>query len=239
MTTVESRKAYEQWHAGFDVDAEADAPWHRLVKAHLRLPTDLGGACLLEIGCGRGGFSCWLARQTVKPREIVAADFSETAVAKGAGYAADHGLSGIRWEVADIQALPFPDCSFDTVVSLETVEHVPDPRGAVAELARVLKPKGRLLLTTPNYLGPLGLYRGYLRLRGRRFTECGQPINHFTLLPRTRSWVRRAGLRIVATDAIGHYVPFPGRPPIRVAWLDYPRFLTKWFAHHSLVVAVK
>src|SRR5262249_27760351 len=82
----------------------------------------------------------------------------------------------------------------DTVISCETIEHVPDPSRAVAELAQVLKPGGRLFLTTPNYFGPFGLYRAYLRLRRRRFTEVGQPINQLTLLPRTLRWIRRAGL---------------------------------------------
>jgi SAM-dependent methyltransferase len=116
---------------------------------------------------------------------------------------------------------------------------VPSVRGALAELARVLKRGGRLFVTTPNYLGPLGLYRGYLRLRGRRFSECGQPINRFMVLPVTAALMRRAGLRVTAIDAVGHYLPFPGRPPIRLSWLDEPRVVTRWAGHHSMLVAEK
>jgi SAM-dependent methyltransferase len=125
---------------------------------------------------------------------------------------------------------------FDTVISCETVEHLADPQRALREIQRVLRPGGRLLLTTPNYLGPLGLYRGYLRVRGRRYTEGGQPICRLTSLPRTLLWVWRAGLRVIEVDAVGHYLPWPGQPPRELAGLDDLRPL-RWFALHSLVVA--
>ena len=77
-----------------------------------------------------------------------------------------------------------------------------------------------------------------MRLTGRRFTEEGQPINHFNMLPRTRGWVRRAGLRILESGGKGHYLPFPGRPPIELPWLDRVRPLG-WLALHSYVIAQK
>jgi 2-polyprenyl-3-methyl-5-hydroxy-6-metoxy-1,4-benzoquinol methylase len=129
---------------------------------------------------------------------------------------------------------------FDTVFSCETIEHVPDPKRAVHELARVLRPGGRLFLTTPNYVNLMGVYRGYLRLVGRRFQEAGQPINQLTLFPRTLAWVRSAGLKVVATDGIVHLVPFPGRIPIRLRKLDETlRPALRWVALHSMVVATK
>jgi 2-polyprenyl-3-methyl-5-hydroxy-6-metoxy-1,4-benzoquinol methylase len=236
--TTTTADAYDQWHSRYSVDAEADAPWHRLIKAHIS-QEDLAGKRVLEIGCGRGGFSCWLSQQPCAPRQIIAADFSSTAVHMGEQYAQAHGLRGITWEVGDIQAIAHPDSSFDTVISCETIEHVPDPRRAVAELGRVLKPGGRLFLTTPNYLGMMGLHRLYLRLCGRAFAEEGQPINNLVLLPLTRSWVRRTGLRVVRTTSIGHYLPFPGRPPIELPIFNHGGIFTRWFGLHSLTIAEK
>lgn len=231
--------AYDEWHDLHEVDAAADAPWHRLVKAHLDEERDLAGKTVLEIGCGRGGFACWLAGHSRPVAKLVAGDFSTTAVSKGRNYAVGQRLHQIAWQVADVQALPHGNGCFDTVISCETVEHVLRPQAAVQELGRVLKSGGRLFLTTPNYLGTMGLYRAYLRLRGRRYTEEGQPINHLTMLPRTLAWVRRAGLHVCAVDAVGHYLPFPGRPPIELPRLNQPRFLMRWLALHSLVVAEK
>lgn len=236
---LKSKAAYEAWHAQLAVDQDTNTPWHGLVKSHLSPARDLAEKRVLEIACGRGGFACWLANRPQPPAEVVASDLAATGVAKGRAFATERGINGITWQVADIQAIDHEDESFDTVISCETIEHVPAPRQAVYELSRVLKPGGRLFLTTPNYLGTLGMYRAYLRLRGRRFAEEGQPINNFTLFPLTRSWVSRAGLRVRSLDAVGHYLPFPGRRPIELRALNNPRTLMRWFGLHSLVVAEK
>lgn len=236
---VTSRTAYDAWHDQFAVDGDTDTPWHRLVKKHLEPARDLAGKKVLEIGCGRGGFACWLASRSYRPSAIVAADFAATAIQKGRAFAAQHRLSGIIWEISDIEAIAHPQASFDTVISCETIEHVADPRKAVRELARVLNPGGRLFLTTPNYLGALGLYRLYLKLCGRIYTEENQPINNVMLLPLTWAWVSQAGLRVAIIDAVGHYLPFPGRPPIEMSMFDNPRILMRWLGLHSLIVAQK
>lgn len=235
---VDSKTAYDEWHGLREVDTEADSPWHLLIRENLDPARDLEGRSVLEIGCGRGGFSCWLARQA-NLGEQLAVDYSTRAVEMGREHAVRVGLDRIQWEHGDIQAIARPDSSFDTVFSCETIEHVPNPPKAVRELARVLKPGGRLFLTTPSYLNLLGAYRAYLWACGRTFTEVGQPINQLTMLPRTLKWVLEAGLRIERVDAFGHYVPFPGRPPIRVRLLDRARPLTRWVGMHSLIVARK
>ena len=234
-----AKHAYDGWHERLSVDSCSDAPWHRLVKRHLHLSRDVNDKRILEIGCGRGGFAAWLASQAERPAQIVAADFSSAAVQKGRTHAERLGLSSIKWEIGDIQDISHSDDSFDTVISCETIEHVRHPAKAVRELARVLKPGGRLFLTAPNYLGTLGLYRLYCRVRGRPYTEEGQPINRLTLLPITRSLVTRSGLKIETIDAVGHYLPFPGRPPVELPMCNNPRIIMRWLALHSMVVAEK
>jgi ubiquinone/menaquinone biosynthesis C-methylase UbiE len=236
---VTNRKAYEEWHSRYEIDGGVDTPWHKMVVKHLEPKRDLVGKRILEIGCGRGGFACWLAKQAERPKHIVAADFATTAVQKGRTFAEEHKISGISWEVADVQNIAHKDASFDTVISCETIEHVPSPKRALSEVARVLRPGGRLLLSTPNYLGPLGLYRVYLRMLGRRFTEEGQPINNFLVLPLTRSWVAQTGLKTQTVSATGHYWLLPGRPPVDIPSLNHPEKIMRWVAHHSLIVAEK
>lgn len=64
-------------------------------------------------------------------------------------------LHGSRIARADVaapgQPLPYPDNTFDLIVSMDVIEHVPDPKPWVREALRVLRPSGVLFLTTPNY----------------------------------------------------------------------------------------
>jgi SAM-dependent methyltransferase len=54
--------------------------------------------------------------------------------------------------LASAAQLPFEDASFDAVLCLETIEHLPDPAGAAREMMRVLKPGGQVMITTPARL---------------------------------------------------------------------------------------
>lgn len=241
MSTDEhgARGVYEVWHRQLGVDAETNTPWHQMLKVSLGRAADLAAQRVLEIGCGRGGLALWLASQQPAPALVVATDFACSAVGQGRAAAIDRGVAGLSWVTGDIEKLPYPDDTFDVAISCETIEHVPDPQRALRELARVLRPGGQLCLTAPNYLGTLGLYRLYLRVRGRRFTEEGQPINHCLVLPRTCAWVRRAGFKILAIKTSGYYLLLPRRSPIDLPRLGRPRWLMRWFGQHSLIIGVK
>ncbi len=234
------RAAYDAWHAALAIDAEARAPWHRMVRARLDPERDVSGRTVLEVGCGRGDFACWLAVQAARPRRIVALDLSGVAVRQGAAYSSRHALRGVGFAEGDIQRLPHADRTFDTVFSFETIEHVERPRLALSELSRVLKRRGRLFLTTPNYFNVWGVYRIYLRLHGRRLSEAGQPINQPLLLPRTRGWVRSAGLDVVHVESTGHFFPTcPGRAARELSALERVPFVSRWMGQESLIVAEK
>jgi 2-polyprenyl-3-methyl-5-hydroxy-6-metoxy-1,4-benzoquinol methylase len=235
----QSRAAYEAWHEAVHAeDATADRPWHELARLSLR-PIDVEGRHLLEIGCGRGELACQLAQSARPPRRLVAADFAHAAVRLGAARGRHRDLTMVSWLVADVQRIGLPAGTFDTVISCETIEHLIDPVGALRELHRLLRPGGRVVLTTPNYMGAFGLYRAYLRLRGRRYTEGGQPICRLTSLPRTWWWLRRAGFRILAVHTAGHYALFPGRIPWEPAWLKALAPILWPFGLHSAFVAEK
>lgn len=238
-TADASLAAYEDWHRQLGIELECNTPWHQLVKAGLPLVGGVANKRLLEIGCGRGGFSNWLAMCQPPPREVVAADFSPTAVELGAQAERAAGRSGVVWEVQDIQNIRHADGRFDLVLSCETIEHVPDPFRAVSELARVLKPGGWLLLTHPNYLSTMGLYRAYCILRGRGFSEEGQPINQPLRVTQVRRWLRQTGLNPRLAAGRGHYWFWPGHSPADLPVIARLGVLTRWFGAHPLWLAQK
>jgi ubiquinone/menaquinone biosynthesis C-methylase UbiE len=63
---------------------------------------------------------------------------------------AAYPAASARFSVASATALPFRDSSFRSIVSLETIEHIQDDRGYLAEVTRVLAPDGICVISTPN-----------------------------------------------------------------------------------------
>ncbi|HEX6762697.1 MAG TPA: class I SAM-dependent methyltransferase [Gaiellaceae bacterium] len=94
---------------------------------------------VLEVGCGWGELAAWIARET--GADVAAVDLSPRMVE----LARERGVGA---SVADVQNLPFEDASFEVAVAAWMLYHVPDRERAVAELARVLRPRGRLVAAT-------------------------------------------------------------------------------------------
>jgi 2-polyprenyl-6-hydroxyphenyl methylase/3-demethylubiquinone-9 3-methyltransferase len=102
------------------------------------------GASVLDAGCGHGEFAAFLLNLGFA---VTGVDISATAIAK-----AKHRCPGMRFEVASLEvALPFADEEFAAVWCSELLEHLFDVHRALAELNRVLQPRGKLVLTTPYH----------------------------------------------------------------------------------------
>jgi len=99
---------------------------------------------VLEIGCGTGFFLLNLAQAGVVG-EAHCTDIATGMVAVCVENGARLGIP-VHGRVADAEALPFPDDSFDLVVGHAIVHHLPDVAGALAEARRVLRPGGRLVI---------------------------------------------------------------------------------------------
>ncbi|RKT57191.1 class I SAM-dependent methyltransferase [Saccharothrix australiensis] len=116
--------------------------FRRHEAAYLDLVRHCAGAVVLEAGCGEGYGAALIARHAAR---VVALDYDEPTAAHAAR--AYPGLDVVRGNLA---ALPLRDASVDVVANLQVLEHLWDQEGFLAECARVLRPGGRLLLTTPN-----------------------------------------------------------------------------------------
>ncbi len=107
------------------------------------------GLRLLDVACGSGGPSLRLAKLT--GCDVVGIDIHEQATANANALARREGLAGrATFDRLDAsQSLPWPPASFDAVMCIDAVNHLPDRRSVLAEWARFLKPGGRLLFKDP------------------------------------------------------------------------------------------
>lgn len=102
------------------------------------------GKKVLDVASGTGYGSQLIAQYA----DVVdGLDYSEQAVK----YAQEHfPAKNLTYAQGDAQAMPYDDKSFDVVVSLETIEHLPQPEKFVSEVKRILKPDGVFVVSTPN-----------------------------------------------------------------------------------------
>jgi SAM-dependent methyltransferase len=115
--------------------------WHRYHFA----ATIVAGRDVLDIACGEGYGSALLARHGAR---VTGGDISPEAIAHArAAYGA---LANLEFREADCTSLPFPAQSFDAVVSFETIEHIAGQETFLAEIRRVLRPGGLVILSCPN-----------------------------------------------------------------------------------------
>jgi SAM-dependent methyltransferase len=78
---------------------------------------------------------------------VIGVDLDPEAISEARSRFGEYAVALVE---ADLRKLPFEDESFDAVVSFETIEHVEEPEGALAELRRVLRPDGVLVISSPN-----------------------------------------------------------------------------------------
>jgi len=129
----------------YDPALHRDEPFEAAHMTRYRWASDLvSGRRVLDAGCGVGYGTRLLAEAGAS--EAVGVDLSDDALDR----ARSGGGAGTRFVVGDLLDLPFEDEAFDVVVSFEAIEHVAEPEQVLAELARVLRPDGLLIVSTPN-----------------------------------------------------------------------------------------
>jgi len=138
----------EQWYLGLPLAHALD-----------RIPAPF----VLDVGTGTGRLPRALLFQPRFHGHVVGLDLSRRMLAYAAHYTRPYAdRVTLIWQ--DARFLPFPDNTFDAVTSLEMLEFTPDPRGVLAEMVRVLRPGGILLVT--NRVG-----REATLLPGRAFSR--------------------------------------------------------------------
>jgi 2-polyprenyl-3-methyl-5-hydroxy-6-metoxy-1,4-benzoquinol methylase len=133
---------------------------HGLVRGLLK-PIGRNGGRLLDVGCASGYYSVEFARCGGRATGV---DISEASVTLTRRRAANAGVSSsTNFVVGDMRQLSLDENGFDAVLMSEVIEHVREQREALAKAVRLLRPRGRLILTTPNALDALPWWKRFRR----------------------------------------------------------------------------
>lgn len=114
------------------------------------------GGIVLDVGCGPASVTASLAGAAGPGGLALGVDFSEAMLARAVQAASGPQTGFLR---ADAQRLPLRDETVDAVVSMAMLQLIPDPARALAEMARVLRPGGRLAVLVPTAGRAAGLWR--------------------------------------------------------------------------------
>ncbi|RJQ19455.1 MAG: class I SAM-dependent methyltransferase [Nitrospiraceae bacterium] len=107
---------------------------------------------LLDVGCGTGLYWPVLVKYC---DSIVGIDFSKAMISEAQSLIEKKGLGNVEARVQNGEALDFPPESFDAILCMDVLHHIPDIKSAVADFCRVLKPGGRVFAVEPNTFNPL------------------------------------------------------------------------------------
>lgn len=192
-------KAYEAWRArSLGTLTEAIE-----LRAVLDLAGDVSGARLLDAGCGDGAL---VAAVAAKGAEVTGVDPDPAMLLAAQKRTSDAGIKATFTE-GRLERLPFPDASFDVVASITVLCFLPDAAVAFREMARVLRPGGRLVL---GELSRWSLWAAQRRVRGWLGSRTWKGARFRT--PRElRALAGQAGLRVTALRGAVYYP--------RIGWL--------------------
>ena len=157
------------------------------------LTENIEGKKLLDAGCGTGWFS---AKAVERGADVTSMDLGEQLLDQVKKKCRSTTICG------SILEMPFPNNTFDIVISSEVIEHVPDPIKAIHEMHRVLKPGGSLVLTTPNKLWFFAIWiANTFKLRPY------EGLENWLSQRRLKSTLKSCGFDIIQFNGI-HLFPF-------------------------------
>jgi len=209
---------------------------------------------MLDVGTGAGHTALTFAPHVA---QVLATDLTGAMLNKTAELARQRGLTNVETRIADAEALPFDQASFDLVTCRLAFHHFPDSHRACREFARVLKPGG-MLGFSDNFTVPdaaaAEYYNAYEKLR--------DPSHHWVYpLPQLQAMLAEAGFQIIAVrplrkefefhnwadrmrvsaedkarlQAMMHQLPTPLRPFFTPRWTDE----TMYFSLHEVVLTAR
>ncbi|TRW97045.1 class I SAM-dependent methyltransferase [Candidatus Methylobacter oryzae] len=150
-------KAAAAYNAASDLfDHPANTFWDRFGRSTINRLELKPGASVLDVCCGSGASALPAAEQVGPGGRVVGVDVAEKLLNLASAKAQNQGLDNIEFRAGDMLDTGFADASFDAVVCVFGIFFVDDIPAAIRELWRVLRPGGKLAITTwgPDFFEP-------------------------------------------------------------------------------------
>lgn len=216
MSGTDNRSYYDEFSAGYD--RGRDVGYHKLIDDQAAaLVRRVGeGKRVLEVGCGTG---LVLERIAAFASEAKGIDLSP-------GMLAHAKSRGLDVREADCTRLPFDDASFDVACSFKVLAHVPDFDAAVAEMVRVVRPGGHLVLDIYNRSSIRYLIKRWFgpRKTSTAFDEAAIETRFWNLeealahVPAHTNLVDVAGIRVLTPHPLLNRLPVLGGVSRAMEW---------------------
>jgi ubiquinone/menaquinone biosynthesis C-methylase UbiE len=134
--------------ASDNFDAPALSFWNRFGQQTIDRLGLREGDKVLDVCCGSGASAIPAAIKVGTTGRVIGADLAESLLVLGRNKSQQQGLQNIKFCCGDFENLGFPDASFDAIVCVFGIFFVPDMEGAIRELWRMLRPGGKLAITS-------------------------------------------------------------------------------------------
>ena len=228
------------------------------------LPYLQSGMTLLDCGCGPGALTLGLA-EAIAPGQVIGIDIEPRMIERAMASASERRVDNVRFQIANICEIPFPDHSFDSLFTSAVLEHLSDPGKALQEMYRVLKPGGCAGIINTDWGEPLisppdESVRQFFELFERGFNHHGGSLNRGRHL---RQMMRQAGFTVIDFSAsfqnsaspeavqrsVANYIAWMENLPlfdeaIELGWVDRPTLerlganMKQWSEHPDAFLAL-
>lgn len=205
MTGVWNPEEYDAWYKT-PLGALSDKLEKELVFLLLDV---MAGEKALDVGCGTGNYTIELA---LRRADIIGIDRSEEMLNFARQKVKGKGLK-VTFQVADAESLPFPDSTFDIVISNGLLCFLRGPDKALVEMRRVLRPGGRLVVGVLNRWSPWAFLR---RIKGF-FKDTIYSQARFISPPELEGLIRGVGFDVKESKTCLFFFPINNRVYLKIA----------------------